>query len=701
MKINQNDRTKLELISEVNELRQRLNEIEKKQNQSSQEDLEQKEAIFKYKTLFENAPLSYQSLDDDGCFLDINSTWLDTLGYQREEVIGKKYGDFLHPDWQKHFEKNFPAFKKRGHVHNVQFKIRHKQGHYVDISFDGCIGYNPDGSFKQTYCVFKDITKQKKAETLKTESEKRYKALFENAGISIWNEDLTDIARCLEQLRVEGVSDLRQHLNNNPDTVLDIATKAKVVSVNNATLELFGVKTQQKFLEHIANCFGPGAHKVFIDELCAIWKKKSVFRSEVDFVTYDGRLIKAIISFHIPDTIEGFKSIPVSIIDITELKQAQEELLQSRKLESVGLLAGGIAHDFNNILTGLFGNIELAKNKLDSDHPSFSNIHTASSALEEATNLTKRLLTFSKGGDPLLEAVNIEQVITDSIKFSLSGSNIKTVLKLSENLWQVTADKGQLSQVITNMVINADQAMPSGGTLEIEAENINITDNIQAHDLSGDYVKLTINDQGHGIPHKHLNKIFDPYFSTKQSGSGLGLATVHSIINKHHGNIQVKSKLGKGSTFIIYFPAVKTLSKIKRIEPESEIKQRSSKKANILVMDDNDMILDFSRDILNQIGYSVDIAKDGKEALEKYISADKNGSPFDVVIMDLTIPGGMGGKETVKELLVIDPDAKVIVSSGYSTDPVMANFSEYGFNSRLTKPFQIKDLEQTISLLID
>lgn len=408
------------------------------------------------------------------------------------------------------------------------------------------------------------------------------------------------------------------------------------------------------------------------------------------------------VEYNSTPVMEGENLIGAVVVfhDITNRKLIEDELLKARKIESVGLLAGGIAHDFNNILTGLFGNIELAKQKLPPAHAAYSNIQNAVQALDRATNLTKQLLTFAKGGDPLLETINIKQIIQDSIKFILSGSNVKTTLLLPDGLWQVKADKGQLSQVITNLTINADQAMFAGGTLTIEAENINSFDSIFAPHLTGEVVKLSIADDGTGISEEHLKHIFDPYYTTKQSGSGLGLATSHSIISKHNGHITVDSKLDVGTRFTIYLPADSSIPQSIDATTTNPLEKSRTTSAHILIMDDDQMILDLSTEIIQGFGYTVDTAVDGKEAVEKYISAEKCGEAFDLVIMDLTIPGGLGGEEAVKELLAFDPEAKVIVSSGYSTDSIMANYLDYGFKGRLSKPFQLDEIQKELTRII-
>jgi two-component system cell cycle sensor histidine kinase/response regulator CckA len=356
------------------------------------------------------------------------------------------------------------------------------------------------------------------------------------------------------------------------------------------------------------------------------------------------------------------------------------------KLESLGVLAGGIAHDFNNLLMGILGNVSLAK-MLGSDEIK-EILSEAEKASKKASRLTEQLLTFSKGGEPVKEKTSIDNVIRESAELILHGSNVKCQCKFPENLWKVKADKGQISQVIDNIVINADQAMPEGGRILITADNVVLKKGNKLSLPEGKYIKITIGDEGMGIPEEYLEKIFDPYFSTKLKGHGLGMTTVYSIIRKHEGNIKVESILGKGTTFYIYLPAVEGNGGEKE---EGEIALPLERK-KILLMDDEEIVRKAIGRMLKDKGFEVVFAEDGEEAIQNFREAKNSSHPFDAVILDLIIPGGLGGKETVKKIREMDTNVKIIVASGYSNDPVMANYEKYGFDGVIAKPFHIEEL---------
>jgi len=382
--------------------------------------------------------------------------------------------------------------------------------------------------------------------------------------------------------------------------------------------------------------------------------------------------------------------------DMTERKRTEEALRNMDRLQSVGTLAGGIAHDFNNILLGVFGNISMARSLLNIANPALAYLEEAENTMERATRLTRQLLTFSKGGAPLKEDVNLDQLVEAVVRFDLSGSNVKPVFHISSDLWPVQADTGQIQQVISNLTINADQAMPEGGNLRVSLENVELAE--PATGLTcppGKYIRLTIEDEGPGIDDQDLNRIFDPYFSTKQSGSGLGLAIVYSIVEQHGGHIGVASHPGQGSAFTIYLPASPDR---KAPQPATTGRQqpRSLAGTRVLVMDDEAIIRKVAAQMLGQEGCQVETACHGREAVEMYRAAFLADTPFDLVILDLTVPGGMGGEEAVQELRTLDPAARVIVSSGYAQGAIQSQYQSYGFQAIIPKPYRLDNLRDTV-----
>ncbi len=381
-----------------------------------------------------------------------------------------------------------------------------------------------------------------------------------------------------------------------------------------------------------------------------------------------------------------------------EYERMEQERLRAAKLESIGTLAGGIAHDFNNLLTGIMGNIGLVKTNISPNEATYEMLEEAEKAAMRARDLTQQLLTFARGGKPIKKPVQIAEIIKVSATFALRGSKAKLELILPDDLWPIEADEGQISQVINNLVINADEAMPEAGTLKIKAENVVLKKTAIQLLPGGNYVCIDIMDTGIGISDEHLQRIFEPYFTTKQRGSGLGLTSAYSIVRNHGGIILAESTQTKGSTFHVYLPATqKPLVKGGKKMTAERAGQAGGK---ILVMDDEEIIRKMLKNMLSLAGYTVELSAHGAEALEKYQQAIKIGDPFNAVIMDLTIPGGMGGKETIQKLLEIDPKATAIVSSGYATDAIMSDYKTYGFKAVIAKPYSAKQLQETLSGLL-
>jgi len=386
-------------------------------------------------------------------------------------------------------------------------------------------------------------------------------------------------------------------------------------------------------------------------------------------------------------------------VDITNRKKEEEEILKARKLDSIGLLAGGIAHDFNNLLGIILGNIDLARRVIDPAEKANKYLEKATSASTRAADLTQQLLTFSKGGEPVRSSADIMEIIRESTEFSLHGSSVEVNYYCPDNLWKANVDSGQISQVTQNLAINARQAMKQGGKLNIYCENVSLSQADKIMDLrAGNYIKVRVEDSGEGIPEEIIGSIFDPYFTTKQDGSGLGLALSYSIIQKHRGAIRVDSKPGRGTRFTLYLPAKEGDDMSRKIQTEKSLMAGDNKR--ILIMDDDEMIREIGQLMLENLGYAVLLANDGETAIEMYQSAMHSSEKIDLVIMDLTVLSGMGGKETIKQIQAIDPKIKALVSSGYSNDPVMANFKDYGFSGAVGKPYNQEELGAAVAAIL-
>jgi two-component system, cell cycle sensor histidine kinase and response regulator CckA len=385
----------------------------------------------------------------------------------------------------------------------------------------------------------------------------------------------------------------------------------------------------------------------------------------------------------------------VVIHDITNRKRAEQGLLRAQKVESLELIAGGLAHDFNNLLTANVANISLAKIRSESGSPVYDALIKAEKAASKARDLTRQLLTFAKGKAPVKTLSALGVLLRDSITLALSGSNVKCDLKIAEDLWTTEVEPSQISMVFQNLLINAQQAMPKGGTVTVRAENIVMAAESRDQDaamLEGRYVRVTIKDTGSGIPAECLSKIFDPYFTTKATGSGLGLATSYEVLKKHNGRIEVESRVGEGAQFHVYLPA--SDQSVRAAESSDQSLVRG--KGKILIMDDEESIREATSDLATLMGYEVVTVENGALAIEQYRSAMSSQRPFSAVIMDLTIPGEMGGAEVIQKLLEIDPEAKVIVCSGHVDEPIMIDYKRHGFIGAMAKPYSAKELGEAL-----
>jgi len=502
--------------------------------------------------------------------------------------------------------------------------------------------------------VYSDITDRILADAALRRSEERYHDLFENTS------DLILIARPDGSL---------EYVNNAWCTTLGFS-KEEATCIK--LLDLLHPSCDSACREHLqALLRGDGGGQVRT-VLTAKNGRMVVFEGDVSLVYEDGKSV-------------GFRAI---LRDVTERESVDEDLRRREKLESVGLLAGGIAHDFNNILTAVLGNINLAQVVSDPRDPVHARLVEAEKATLAARGLTQQLLTFSKGGVPVKRLVSVAPLVKDQTVFACRGSNVICHVKTDPALWSTEVDAGQIGQVVNNLVLNAVQAMDNGGTVLVSAENVHpdaLDDPVLPRER---FVRIRVADSGVGIERENLQRMFDPYFTTKPGGSGLGLAVSYSIVRQHGGHIKVDSEVGRGTAFSVYLPASRQI-----VQPlESSEPVAASGCGRVLVMDDEQMVREIATAMLEALGYETESAADGEEAIVLYQQARAQDKPFSAVIMDVTIPGGMGGKEAVRELLAIDPGIRALVSSGYSNDPVMADYAEYGFCAVIPKPYRLADL---------
>jgi PAS domain S-box-containing protein len=532
---------------------------------------------------------------------------------------------------------------------------------------------------------------------LRARSKSRQKQSLSAAMEALRKEALesnAEITSTRERLQRE-IED-RSRAEDTLRAVLDAITETLVVLDLNGTAMMVNEEAAKRLGHARGEIEGTNIFELFPGDIKP--KRKAVFEEVIRtgnpalaIDVRDGRTYQTN-WYPVSDKDGRMSYIAVFAVDITERGRDEEERIRTEKLESVGLLAGGIAHDFNNLLTGIMGFVDLSKTFAQPDSRQHKYLSEALSLCHKAKGLTRRFTTFAKGGDPLMRPIRLSSILRDTLILALSGSNADSELFVPSDLWQVECDEMQLRDVFTSVIINAREAMPSGGKIEVSAANI---DELPADlpgrpsQANGGWVHITVRDFGIGIPAENLPKLFLPYFSTKergaQKGMGLSLPTAYSIVRRHGGAIQVESEPGKGTSFHIYLPmALSSRSGTGYKEEQGAGPER------ILVMDDEDTVLEVADSILERGGFEIKTCKDGREAIELYKNAIKEGKPFTGVILDLTIRGGMGGREVVKELLSIDPRVKAIVSSGYSEDPVMSNYSAFGFCGAVAKPYDIR-----------
>lgn len=600
------------------------------------------------------------SLSANGTHLDFHASRIGDLLLRPEDFIGRTVGEVMPPDiaavYMEHIGRALAEQRLQTFDYSLTFpggEVRHYETRMVVSA--------PE----RVLAIVREITGRVRAEEALRESEARFKAFM----------DHTPAFAYIKNAALE-------HIYHNRSTQIalgDIPDQP--------------VRSREFLSEEIA-CRVEAADRRILEG-----------DSELEQLVYQtddkGRMPPGLWfqDLKFPITMpDGRRLVGGVAMDITQQKRIEEDLLKSQKLESLGVLAGGIAHDFNNILGSILGHIQLATMDLDPDSEAHRTLAEARKAGLRATGLTRQLLTFAKGGAPVKEAALLAPLVRDSADFAVKGSKVRLEFEAADNLWVANVDAGQISQVIHNLVINACQAMPSGGLVTIGLDNVELA---EGHGASvplgaGRYVRITVRDRGHGIPPEVLSRIFDPYFTTKPEGSGLGLASCFSIVRRHEGWIACESAVGEGTVFTIHLPATDRQPVRHDTGPDALPKGAG----RILVVEDDGPLRDATRTMLQRLGYSAEAVADGAAGVALYRQAWEERRPYDAVMLDLTIPGGMGGKEALGQMLQINPVAKALVVSGYSNDPVMARPEEHGFRGVLAKPFTIEMLAQRLHAVL-
>ncbi len=654
-------------------------------------ELELKNSEEKFYKAFHSSPIPMSiNTFKDGVYREVNEAACQTFGYLPQEAVGRSIFDlnvFADKDELDEYVKILQTNQKVKDF-NVTFKT--KNGLLKDCIINSDI-FDASNE-KLVISSIVDITQIKRSAQIIYEQYRELQKV---------NRDLT---KTKEELTIKNIQlyDEKERLNRILESINDAVivtdNNGTVLLVNNSTSVLLEKSTDiligKKAMDILTiDCKQPIAFQY--DEIIHKIKTGSLSQECILYVNNFSYNVELHI-LPLKDHIGNISGMVIIIRDITQKKKIEEHIAQASKLESVGLLAAGIAHDFNNILTSIVGNLSIIKNKIGKSAEFYNNLQEAENASFRAKELTRQLLTFSKGGAPVRKVTSLSTTIIDTATFVLRGSAIKCNFSMDDDLWHVEADVGQISQVIQNIVINAREAMNDHGTLHVYAHNVKNDDSMQSIIGKEKYIKISIEDNGPGIKAENIEKIYDPYFTTKPYGTGLGLTVVYSIIKQHGGLIFVDSTPNKGTRFDIYLKA--TDKPADDFNKEYEVSSIFGK-GKILVLEDDENIQFILKTMLQELGYEVDIANDGDEALEKYEKYRNHTENYLFAIMDLTIPGKKGGKETIKQIRQIDKDFKVIVSSGYSNDPVMSNYKEYGFDGILPKPYRFEDLKQIIASL--
>jgi PAS domain S-box-containing protein len=621
--------------------------------------LDESEAL--YRSLFESAPIGIGVAAEDGRLLAFNDAMLGPGGYTRKEIEKIGTTTALYHDTRER-DRVLEEVRNKGSVHRAEVRFKRRDGTpYAALLSLSRITFHGRPHW---HAMVEDVTEKEAAEARLRESEELYRSLVETSPNAIVLSDLA----------------------------------GNILMVNRRAAEIYGIERPDEIRGVNAFDFvSPDQRNAALAFSRKLFEEGGVMNQELFLPRKNGPDYPAEINASLVMDQKGNPRGFVAVIrDMTERKKTEEELLRARKLESLGILAGGMAHDFNNILTAILGNLSMARLQVGEGSAAQARIMEAEKASLMARNLTRKLLTFSKGGAPVKKSVPTADLIRDVSAIVTTGARTVIEQVIPEGIWPMDVDQDQISQVIHNLLINARQSMPEGGRITVAAGNVAVGSDSAPPPAPGRYVMISVQDSGDGIPEDILPRIFDPYFTTRAQGSGLGLATSYSIVQRHGGHITVESRPGQGTTFHVYLAAAEDAPSC----DEPPVTPSSPEGMRILVMDDEPMVQKVSRRMLEHLGCEAVFASNGRDAVELYRKALAEGQGFHAVIMDLTIPGGMGGKEAMAEILKIDPDARGLASSGYSNDPVMSSPRDFGFCGCIAKPFSIEELGRVLDRIV-